>query len=311
MNPRKSCLPALYRTGLTVLGVLAGILLTSCSSVKVANPRTNLELAPAPYFDDKTGIYFPGALGSLFRQPVVELEERSPGLGLAITYRNADTRIDVFVYDLQASIIPTGIDSEVIQRSFQDAISDLSQASKKRIYTNLETGPTSTVSLVDTPFLHARFQYTEALTQKRGQLFVSGVNSQIIKIRTAQTLTSDTDLERLLAYLGHAIEQSRRNGFGGLPTSNYQKIVDQVAQIDLRNGLSEAEAVSIAQIELVNQDHHNRYDVNSAQMKQNRLPSSATITFRQYPTSPARIVETPLIIEVDQNGNATIAEIAR
>lgn len=287
-----------------LIAVMAG--LSSCTQVKVANPKTNLELAPAPYFDERTGIYFPGALGNLFRRPVVELEERSPGLGLAVSYRNEDARIDVFVYDLQASIIPTGTDSEVIQKSFADAISDLRLAHAKHIYNALDISPEREIQIANTPFLHASFTYSESITPKEGELYVSGVNSQILKIRAAKRVGSSIDFDRLLSYLGYAIEQSHRNGFGGVSTSDYKAISQQAARIDLSDGLSEAEAICIAQIELVEEKNHHRFDVASAQLSPNQNSTSYAIEFSPYPSTPRRLEETPLLIAVDPLGRAQI-----
>ncbi len=281
-------------------------LFTSCTQVNVVNPQTNLELAPAPYFDDTTGIYFPGALGPLFRRPVVKLEERSPGLGLAISYRNPEARIDVFVYDLQASIIPTGDDSEVIEKSFQDAIADLNLAAAKRIYSQLTIDAPIVRTFAQTDFRHARFDYTEGLTPKEGELYVTGVNGQILKIRTAKRQGSAIEMSRLLSYIGHAIEQSHRNGYGGISTSDYQRISTQLAKIDLSDGLSQSEAISIAQIELVNKKQHHRYDAISGSCDTTLLPKSAIVTFEQYPTTPARIAPTPIRIKVKSTGNAEI-----
>lgn len=280
--------------------------LCSCTQVNVINPETNLELAPAPYFDNTTGIYFPGALGPLFRKPVTKLEERAPGLGLAISYRNKEARIDVFVYDLQASIIPTGTDSAVINKSFEDAISDLNLAATKRIYSRLDIAAARSKSIAQTNFLYTSFDYTEGLVSKRGELFVAGVNSQIIKIRTSKRLGSTIDTTRILAYIGHAIEQSKRNGYGGISTEDYQLISAQLSRIDLSDGLSTDEAISIAQIELVENKQHNRYDATSARVGASELPESATILFDPFPTTPARLDPTPLQIETKANGDAQI-----
>lgn len=298
-----------FASAIKILSLLSIIVLgVSCSQVRVKNPKTNLELAPAPYFDEKTGIYFPGSLGPLIRRPVVNLEDRSPGLGLAISYRSPDTRIDVFVYDLQASIIPTGIDSTVIQDNFQQAIADLKKAAKGRAYSNLKLEPTRQRTIVSTPFLEQPFSYTESLTPKNGHILVSGVNSQILKIRTAQEVGSPLEMGTLLGYLAQSIRQSQRNGYGGIANSEYQEIRTNLAQIDLTDGLSSTEAISIAQITLVDNEFHNQYDVSSAELLATNLPESAVVSFDQYPTEPARYMGTPVLIEVQRDGRSEILE---
>ena len=289
------------------LGALAGVF-TACTQVKVANPETNLELAPAPYFDDTTGIYFPGALGPLFRRPVIDLEEKTPGLGLAISYRNAEARIDVFVYDLQASVIPSGIDSEVARKSFQDALSDLQLATSKRIYSQLQIGAHATSNVGKTPFKHAHFQYADGLVPKEGELYVAGVNSQILKIRTAKRRGSALDMSRLLAYLGQSIEQSRLRGFDGISNEDYTRISAELGQIELDDGLSAAEAISIAQIELVGKKLHNRYDATVNRIiDPTTLPHFATVIFSPYPSNAPQALP-PVQISVRKTGRAELLD---
>lgn len=271
--------------------------------MKVKSPKTDIDLTPAPYFDEKTGIYFPGTLGPLKRRPVVNLEDRSPGLGLAISYRNESARVDVFVYDLQASIIPQGIDSPVIHDNFQQAIADLKKATRGR---SLELGTPSQRTIVSTSFLEQPFSYSESLVPKSGQILVSGVNSQILKIRTAKETSSSIDLDTTLGYLGQAIRQSQRNGYGGISNSSYQTIRSGLAAIDLSDGLSETEAISIAQITLIENELHNRYDAASATVIATNFPTSAVAAFDPFPTEPARYVSSPLLIEVHRDGRSEV-----
>ncbi len=289
------------------LAALSGIF-TSCTQVNVVNPETNLELAPAPYFDNTTSIYFPGALGPLFRRPVIELEEKSPGLGLAISYRNQEARIDVFVYDLQASVIPSGTDSDVIKKSFHDAIDDLHLATSKRIYTQLNIEDASVREIGQTNFKHTRFHYSEGLVPKEGELYVAGVNSQILKIRTAKRLGSAIDMPRLLSYLGQTIEQSRLRGYNGISNDDYKRISEQLSSINLDDGLDEEEAIAIAQIELVGNKLHNRYDATRAKILDPiTLPKSATVIFSPFPSSsPNKLA--PAIISVRGTGRAELLE---
>ncbi|MDQ8199984.1 hypothetical protein QEH56_17605 [Pelagicoccus enzymogenes] len=309
MIPRSQPIRSLSRFlgAVCCLMALAG-LLTSCTQVNVVNPQTNLELAPAPYFDDTTGIYFPGALGPLFRRPVIELEEKSPGLGLAISYRNPEARIDVFVYDLQASVIPSGTDSEVIRKSFQDALADLQLATSKRIYSQLEVAPPTIHKIGGTAFNHATFQYTEGLVPKQGELYVAGVNSQILKIRTAKRLGSSIDIPRLLAYLGQTIEQSRLAGYGGISNEDFKRISAELGQINLDDGLSANEAISIAQIELVGNKLHNRYDVTRHRIiDPGALPDSATVIFSPYPSNATKPLP-PALVSVRKTGRAELLD---
>lgn len=294
------------------LRVLRGLFLASvlfaagCAQVKIDNAPRAVQIAPAPYFDEKTGIYFPGALETLHREPVVDLEERAPGLGLAISYRNDHTKLDVFVYDLQASVIPTGIESDVVKQSFQDALLDLQRATDKRLYSNLHLKDQGSTEILGTPFLSASFSYGENNLKKDGVLLISGVNGQILKIRSAVTRPADQDVQRLFAYLGQSIQQSYRNGYGGLSLAAFQKIETEVSRIDTRDGIHETEAIAIAQIELVQARRHNRFDPASATLLPNPDGISTRIRFAPYPTQPATPNPDHLIVEVLPNGRTLV-----
>lgn len=296
------------RKRLAILSLAVLALLASCAQVKVPNPRTNVRLAPAPYFDNKTGIYFPGALDMLYRQPVVDLEERSPGLGLAISYRHQRAKLDIFVYDLQASVIPTGIDSPVIRQSFEEALADLRKATDKRLYTNLQLHETGTVTLAGREFLHARFSYGEDMLLRDGHLLVCGVNGQIVKIRSSMGRPAAVDVWRTFGYLAQSIEQSRRNGYGGLRTAEMKRIESSLAEIDLGDGLNDREAIAIAQMEIVRQKRHNRYDTTSAEILRSHLQNRVRVRFSRYPTEPAIPVDSDLFVLVSSDGNAQLLE---
>lgn len=290
----------------TLCLVVLAVLLAGCQTTTPSKSRPRVEIAPAPYFDSKTGIYFPGALGKLFRKPIVRLEEKTPGLGLAITYISSDARIDVFVFDLQASIIPTGTDPLVVQQSFQTSIEDLQKAASKKLYRNLQIGPESDSKLSGLPFLQASFSYDEAILPKEGQIWVAGINGQILKIRAAKTRGSPTDIGRLLGYIGQAIKRSQQNGYNGIDEASFRSISQSLEAIDLSNGLSPAEAIAIAQIELVNNGRHNRFDASTATISTDNLPQSATVTIAPYPSQAAQTPLAPIQIRVLRNGDATL-----
>lgn len=304
---RKSQIPPFRLLAAPLLGSVV-LFLAACSHVKVTNPRPEVELTPAPYFDSPTGIYFPGSLGPLVRQPVIHLENRNPGLGVAVTYRNDEARIDVFVYDLQASLIPVGIDSDVIRQSFDDALADLEKAANRRLYRDLDIQQTGVTRIGTTDFLHARFSYGEDMLLKDGQLLVAGVNSQILKIRTALNRNASLEIERLLFFLGQSVEQSRRNGYGGISSDQYEAISRSLGAIDLSGGLTREDAIAIAQMELVNQERHNRFDPTSATLARDALPDSATIRFAHYPTVPSLPFTGQLEVQVNRFGEATLIE---
>ncbi|MBC2606866.1 hypothetical protein [Pelagicoccus albus] len=281
---------------------------TSCSHIPTPKPTRNFDLTPAPYFDTKTGIYFPGALGSLNRSPVVELEKRKPGLGIAISYHNEEARVDIFVYDLQASIIPAGIDSPVVIESFLEAINDLHVAERRRVYSQLDITPERSELLIASPFLEADFSYQETSGPKSGKLLLAGINGQLLKIRAVKSADSELSLDQLLYPIGRAIIHSQTNGYGGVSNTDYQKISNALGAIDLSDGLSSSEAISIAQIELARSGKHNRYDVTSAKVVQMDESQVIIVEFEQFPTTPPRQQDTPLRIAITPSGNAYTLE---
>ncbi len=288
----------------------AGLLAASCNQLQIKSPKTDINISPAPYFDNKTGIYFPGSLGGMRRQPTVYLENRSPGLGVAISYRDRDSKLDVFVYDLQASVIPIGVDSPVIQRSFQDAIADIDRAAQRRLYSDLTLHETETITLGGQPYLHAHVSYRENDLQKDGHLLLSGINGQIVKIRSSVVRSSEFNLWRALGYLARAIEQTRYNGYGGLSQEQFAKLEDRLRNVEIRDGIDDLEALALAQMELVKRQRHNRFDTSTAEISSSKAPGQVIVRFYGFPTTPALPVRSSLLVAVNDNGRTELLEEA-
>lgn len=287
--------------------LLVATLLSSCSLVPNPKPDPAFQLSPAPFYDSKTGIYFPGSIDSLHRQPVVDLEKRSPGLGFAVSYRDPNAKLDVFVYDLQASVIPTGTDSEVIRRSFQEAIADISRAADRGVYSNFQLHEQGPIELGAQQFLHARFSYSERAVEKDAYLLVAGVNGQILKLRAAIARPSEFDVWRAFGHFANSVEQSRQNGYGGVSPEQLKQIEHALERITLGDGLQEDEAQAIAQMELINQKLHNRFDAETAAVLALGSNNSHTLVrFQAYPTTPPRLEPQFVIMAVARNGEATL-----
>ena len=288
-----------------LLALAAALFLSACTTPRTPSPKPNVRLAPAPYYDTRTGIYFPGSLDSLFRLPIVDLEDKTPGLGTAISYRDPSAKIDIFVYDLQASVIPNGIDAPVILESFDAAIQDIAKAAAKGLYTNYQLLERGTVTIGGYPFLHARLSYGENLLLRDAHLLVAGVNGQIIKIRAALNQPATLDLWRSLGYVASAIAQSHRSGYGGIDSDQIAAIEAELAQIDLANGLQPREAVAIAQIELLERKLHNRFDPLSATLPTEAAPPFE-VTFQAYPATPPRPIPSFVTFAISPDGEAEI-----
>lgn len=285
------------------------LLVASCSTHKTPKLKPNVRLAPAPYYDDATGIYFPGAIGTLHRLPIVHLEDKTPGLGLAISYRDTEAKIDIFVYDLQASVIPVGIDAPVIQDSFESAIKDIERAAQKGIYTNYQLLERNEITLGQVQFLHARMTYGENLLLRDAHLLVAGVNGQILKIRSNVAQPSDLDVWQAFGHIANTIAQSWRNGYSGLDSQQIEVIEAQLEEIDLSDGLQTNETIAIGQIELVHQKLHNRFDPETGEVAP--TPGErATVRFHAYPTIPPRVAPRFVEFAIDDDGNAELLEQA-
>lgn len=290
-----------------LFALLVATLLSSCSLIPNPKPDPALQLSPAPFYDAKTGIYFPGSIGSLHRQPIVDLEKRSPGLGFAVSYRDPNAKLDVFVYDLQASVIPTGTDSDVIQRSFEEAIGDISRAADRGVYNRFQLHEQGPIELGEQPFLHARFSYLERAVAKDAYLLVTGVNGQILKLRAAIARPSEFDVWRAFGHFANSMEQSRQNGYGGISRERLRQIEQALERIALGDGLQEDEARAIAQMELINLKLHNRFDAETAAVLAVESNNDQTLVrFEAYPTSPPRLEPQYVIMGVARNGEATL-----
>lgn len=267
-------------------------------------PRRNpdLRITPAPYFDSKTGIYFPGSIGFLHRQSVVQLEEKSPGLGAALSYRDTTSKLDIFTYDLKAPLIPTGIDSTIVKNSFTEGISNIQKADTNGIYSNLKITSTDTITIAAQEFLHAQFSYGENLLQKDAHLFISGVNGQILKFRVTLTNPSKFNIERAIQILEIVILQSRRNGYNGITQKEFTTIEQALGAINLTNGLAESEAIAIAQMKLINEKYHTQFNPTKGEAIKNQETGVFTIQFQSYPTDRNNTIS----IEINPDGSATL-----
>ncbi len=287
-----------------LLLALAATLLSACATPRTPSPKPNVRLAPAPYYDTRTGIYFPGSLETLYRLPIVDLEGKTPGLGTAISYRDPAAKIDIFVYDLQASVIPNGIEAPIVTQSFDAAIDDIAKAAAKGIYTNYQLLERDVVSIGPYDFLHARVSYGENLLLRDAHLFVAGVNGQILKIRAAMNQPATLDLARALGYVADAIARSQRNGYGGLDPQQIDAIDDELARIDLSDGIQPREAIAIAQIELIRRRLHHRFDAANAAVGQR--DGAIEVTFQAYPSTPPRVIPSFVTFAIDENAHAQL-----
>ncbi len=308
-SPRPRFSPLLRRlpSAKALALLLLGALLASCSSTKKVN--TNIRLAPAPYYDSLTGIYFPGAIESLYRLPIAHLEDKTPGLGVAISYRDQRTKIDIFVYDLRASVIPTGIDAPVIAESFQSAIDDIARAAERGIYSNYQLLERDVAQLGQQRFLHARATYGENLLLRDAHLLVAGINGQIVKIRASMTQPSDFDVWRAFGHLANNIAQSRRNGYGGLSAAALAEIETALAAIDLDDGLQAPEAVAIAQMDLVTRKLHTRYDAETGRVvDQSDSRGRVAVEFDAFPTEPPRLAPKRVVFAIESDGESDLID---
>ena len=275
----------------TLALLLVSILIAACGTPRTPSVKPKVALAPAPYFDNKTGIYFPGQIGSLYRQPIIYLEEKSPGLGFAVSYRSDEAKIDIFVYDLGASVIPVGPDSKIAKQNFKDALENIRKATDRRIYSNFKLVDQTELVFAKQSFHYARVSYEENLLLKDSHLLLSGLNNQILKIRATINASSNFDFWRALDRIADAIAQSRRAGYGGITLYQLEDIERRLASLSLRDGLSESEAILIAQAELLEREYHNRFDVAQPALARNPHSGGFKIEFIAYEQSPP--VSTP------------------
>ena len=226
-------------------------------------------------------------------------------VSLAVTYRDANTKFDVFLYDLRASVIPTGIRGSVIQQSFKYAIDDLESASQRGLYSGFRLRENRKVQLGSQPFLHARFSYGEDLLLKDGHLLVAGVNGKILKIRATLTQPTHFDVWRAFGHFANSIEQSRPNGYGGVNPASLLQLEQALTAVDPRDGLSAEEAQAIAQMQIVPLKLHNRFDVETAAtVGGSGGHGHQLVRFAAFPTAPARVEPRFLTIAIATDGQA-------
>jgi hypothetical protein len=139
------------------------------------------------YRDADTGILFPETIGSFYYENNHVYD--TPEQGYSLRYRGlVGAAADIYVYDFGFEDIPDGIDSDIIQYSFEEAVSSISA--------KVDTGDYLQGRDYDLPYeLPADFLSRCFLLEfsqdnwKQSCLLVRGMNGKIFKVRISVPAT--------------------------------------------------------------------------------------------------------------------------
>jgi hypothetical protein len=148
-------------------------------------------LAQDVYLHTESKLKFPTNLSGARRISVQNYED--PRLGVAVTYQIPGVgRADFYVYRMNVSVIPTGIDSEPLRQALKTASSDVAEAVRRGAYDSAEPmfPDTSTYEL---PNKIPRMYFTAYRLARPSQrnnpmiswLFMTGMSNHFLKVRVS------------------------------------------------------------------------------------------------------------------------------
>ncbi|MDD2680267.1 MAG: hypothetical protein PHO03_05685 [Candidatus Omnitrophica bacterium] len=175
-----------------ILTVILIILPVLCLGETLTTPASG-------YLHSPTGILFPKDLGGFQLAGVTNYEETNPGYGIGLRYSNERAKIDVYLYTLRYSSIPSGAQSLSVKAEFKAAVNAISELEKRGSYLNLEIiVPEETVLIGKHGFLHARFTHFQEGFLNTSHLYLTGYKNYLLKIRITSLLGGEEN-EKMVA----------------------------------------------------------------------------------------------------------------
>ncbi|MEM9157663.1 MAG: hypothetical protein AAGB46_01340 [Verrucomicrobiota bacterium] len=263
-------IPAKFRSHL-ILTVAFSLVLSGCRTI---SPTSEPKLLPLPkplpdgHQDGDSQVRFPGSIGEMHLQAITDYESSTPGLGVGLSYRGRDTKLEIFVYSNGANLVPNGIEPPIVQEAFANAIGDVEEAVDENRYADYRLLSYRIKDLGNHLFLKAEFSYSEQLAEKRSLLYVTGFNTRIVKIRITTQVDKESSLRERIFDIEEDISflflRAQRQGLVGITQAQAIAIQKSMLLINLADGLQAAEALTIAQLEIINRKLAGKWNVLKA-----------------------------------------------
>ncbi|MCH6255460.1 hypothetical protein MLD52_02790 [Puniceicoccaceae bacterium K14] len=279
---------------------------------------TPLPLAPQDYREKYTGLTFPPKILEMAVAAIKDYEQENPGLGKGISYRAPNSKLEFYIYDLQAAIIPNGTKSEAITKAFESAIADVRSTADSGFYKNFSIETSNEIELGDHSFLHSRFAYSEELIAKESHLLVTGFNTQIVKIRLTLSeknfsildlsLTNNpftSERKQAFQQIAKIFKDSKTLGYTGVSLEQIQSLQENLQKVNTDDGISTNEAITIAQIELINKGYAHTWDIMKPA---EAIPSPVAHFQTSFPKRNQQKKQETLQVWISDNGAVTVEQ---
>lgn len=299
--------------------LIAIVFLSGCQSPSIVTVSEKPVPPPIPDYREKdTGLVFPAQILEMAVTSINDYELESPGLGKGISYRDPANKLEFYIYDLQAAIIPNGVNNEAIQSAYQTALIDVQATAKSGFYHNFSFENAREIELGGHPFLYSRFAYNEELIAKESHLLITGFNTQIVKIRLTLSekdfsikdlsLTNNpftSEKKQAFQQIANIIADARSRGFTGVSTEEIHELQSNLQSVNIDDGITELEAITIAQVELINKGFANEWNI---MQPEEILPSPIAAYQTSFPLRDLDTEFKSIKVWIDDAGTVTIEQ---
>jgi hypothetical protein len=161
------------------------------------------ETSSRSYLHSATGMEFPPALGEMQLSGIADYEEKHPGLGVALRYDDRKSvKVDVYIYNLQQSSIPDGIQSGEIRSHFRQCEGEIYVMEKRGQYQGVRKMADAFASLDTTPAVPAalwgHYSFVQDGTERYSHLYLTVYHNHFVKLRITYPKQDEATASRTL-----------------------------------------------------------------------------------------------------------------
>ena len=133
------------------------------------------------------GLTVPGQVGGLTHGPALDYEAKVPGLGFSLGFARPGWSVDVYIYDFGLKVIPTDLESPLIQNHLSRAKGDIFGLERAGVYGSVEeTEEFNVGDAGKTRFVCSAFSFLRGAKkdeQAETYLCLTSWNNKFVKIR--------------------------------------------------------------------------------------------------------------------------------
>ena len=145
------------------------------------------------------GLTFPERVADAQIGPTHDFETKDPGLGYSVRYQKPGWGIDIYIYDLGRSSIPSDLGSDALKAQIKQAQGDIFEQQQRGTYANVKV--TRSYVIKDAAgrsrFLCEAFTYARQNVDVDSYLCLTGWNDKFIKFRLTAARSSRNAAEAL------------------------------------------------------------------------------------------------------------------